>query len=238
MGSLYSGITLLGAAHPVAKMPTLNISLHGSGGPSESLVIILALTVLSVAPSLLILLTGFVQIVVVLSITRNALGLTATPPNQVLAGLALFLAIFIMAPTISTVDHQAVQPYLAGKINAVQAYDRAQTPVKDWMLKNTRTQELELFASVNHQSKVSPTQVSMAAVIPAFLLSELHSAFIMGFVIFLPFLVIDLVVSSILMSLGMMMLPPTLVSLPFKLLLFVMVDGWTLVVHALLVSMK
>lgn len=238
MGSTLTATALLAAVGPATKLPSLNISLHGSSGPSESLVIILVLTLLSVAPSLLILLTGFVQIVVVLSITRNALGLTATPPNQVLAGLALFLAIFIMAPTIKTVDHVAVQPYLHGQINAVQAYDRAQTPIKEWMLSNTRTQELELFAKVNHQGTVAPTKVSMDAVIPAFLLSELHSAFIIGFIIFLPFLVIDLVVSSILMSLGMMMLPPTLVSLPFKLLLFVMVDGWTLVVHALLVSMK
>lgn len=220
------------------RLPTLTINLHAGHGPTESLVIILALTVLSVAPSLLILLTGFVQIVVVLSITRNALGLTATPPNQVLAGLALFLALFIMAPTLQTVDHQAVQPYLAGRIDAVQAYDRAEAPIKEWMLRNTRTQELALFAHIDHDQNPSPTKLSMVAVIPAFLLSELHSAFVMGFVIFLPFLVIDLVVSSILMSLGMMMLPPTLVSLPFKLLLFVMVDGWTLVVHALLVSMR
>lgn len=229
------GGTILAAT---GQLPTVTINLHAGHGPTESLVIILALTVLSVAPSLLILLTGFVQIVVVLSITRNALGLTATPPNQVLAGLALFLALFIMAPTISTVDHQAVQPYLAGHIDAVQAYDRAETPIKEWMLRNTRTQELALFAHIDHDHAPNPAKVSMVAVIPAFLLSELHSAFIMGFVIFLPFLVIDLVVSSILMSLGMMMLPPTLVSLPFKLLLFVMVDGWTLVAHALLVSMR
>jgi flagellar biosynthetic protein FliP len=227
-----------GRATAAGQLPSLTINLHAGHGPTESLVIILALTVLSVAPSLLILLTGFVQIVVVLSITRNALGLTATPPNQVLAGLALFLALFIMAPTIQTVDHQAVQPYLAGRIDAVQAYDRAEAPIKQWMLRNTRTQELALFAHIDHDHAPSPTKLSMVAVIPAFLLSELHSAFVMGFVIFLPFLVIDLVVSSILMSLGMMMLPPTLVSLPFKLLLFVMVDGWTLVVHALLVSMR
>jgi flagellar biosynthetic protein FliP len=229
---------LIAAQAPVGNLPSVNITLHSPNAPSTSLIIILVLTLLSVAPSLLVMLTGFVQIVIVLSITRNALGLTTVPPNQVLAALALFLSIFIMAPTLTKVDHQAVQPYLAGRINAVQAFDKAETPIKDWMLTNTRKQELELFTSVDHETGRAPEQVSMAAVIPAFMLSELHSAFVMGFVIYLPFLIIDLVVSSVLMSLGMMMLPPTLISLPFKLLLFVMVDGWTLVVKALLVTMK
>ncbi len=226
------------AATGVSQLPSLNITLHSPKAPSASLIIILVLTLLSVAPSLLILFTGFAQVVVVLSITRNALGLTAVPPNQVLAGLALFLSIFIMAPTLATVDHQAVKPYLSGKINAVQAYNRAESPIKQWMLKNTRTQELALFSSADHTANLPAASTPMTAVIPAFLLSELHSAFVMGFVIYLPFLIIDLVVSSVLMSLGMMMLPPTLVSLPFKLLLFVMVNGWSLVVGALLVSMR
>ncbi|MHB8189197.1 MAG: flagellar type III secretion system pore protein FliP [Ferrimicrobium sp.] len=238
MGNLAQTGRIVAATGPITSLPSMNITLHGHNAPSESLIIILLLSILSIAPSLLIMLTGFVQIVVVLSITRNALGLTAVPPNQVLAGLALFISIFIMAPTLTIVDHQAVQPYLSGKINAVQAYDRAQQPIKVWMLKQTRTQELALFANLHHESTLPPAKVSMTAVIPAFLLSELHSAFVIGFVIYLPFLVIDLVVSSILMSLGMMMLPPTLVSLPFKLLLFVLVDGWTLVVHALIVSFK
>jgi len=194
--------------------------------------------VLALAPTLLVLFTGFVEIVVVLSITRNALGLQTTPPNQVLAGLALFLSLFVMAPTLAVVEHQALLPYLHGHISAVIALERAEGPIKAWMLRHTRTQELALFDVVTHHAGVPPLSAPMDAVVPAFILSELHSAFVMGFVIYVPFLVIDLVVSSVLMSLGMMMLPPTLISLPFKLLLFVLVDGWTLVAHALLVSLR
>jgi len=155
-----------------------------------------------------------------------------------LAGLALFISIYVMAPTISTIDHVAVQPYLAGKISAVQAYDAGQVPLKVWMLKQTRTTELNMFEQVSGSKVPQPKDVSLTALIPAFLLSELQSAFIIGFVIFVPFLIIDLVVASILMSMGMMMLPPTLISLPFKILLFILVDGWTLVVHSLLVSFR
>jgi flagellar biosynthetic protein FliP len=221
-----------------SSLPSATFTVHASGTPTESVVIILALTALSLAPTLLVLFTGFVEIVVVLSITRNALGLSTTPPNQVLAGLSLFLAIFVMAPTLGTIEHQALLPYLHGQISAVAALARAEGPLKLWMLRHTRTQELALFDVVTRHPGVAPLSAPMDAVIPAFILSELHSAFVMGFVIYVPFLVIDLVVSSVLMSLGMMMLPPTLVSLPFKLLLFVLVDGWTLVAHALLVSLR
>jgi flagellar biosynthetic protein FliP len=163
------------------------------------------------------------------------MGLQTVPPNQLLAGLALFLSLFIMSPVISQVNSQAVQPYLAGKITAEQAYTDAQAPLKTWMLKQTQTDDLALFEKAN--TKVtSPASLPMAAIVPAFALSEMRAAFIIGFVIFVPFLVIDLVVSSTLMSLGMMMLPPSLVSLPFKLLLFVLVDGWALVVQSLLAS--
>jgi flagellar biosynthetic protein FliP len=217
----------------------VHLNLSGSfAKPTSSIIIIIVLSVLAVAPSLLIMLTGFVRSVVVLSLTRQALGLSAVPPNQVLAGLALFISIYVMAPTISTIDHVAVQPYLAGKISAVQAYDVGQVPLKVWMLKQTRTTELNMFEQVSGSKVPQPKDVSLTALIPAFLLSELQSAFIIGFVIFIPFLIIDLVVSSILMSMGMMMLPPTLISLPFKILLFILVDGWTLVVHSLLVSFR
>jgi len=206
--------------------------------PSESILIIVAIALLAVAPSALILLTGFTRVVIVLSLTRNALGLQTTPPNQVLAGIALFISLFIMAPTISQVNHVAIQPYLHGKETATAAYDAAEGPLKTWMLKQTGADELSLTTGVDHESPATPDKASMAAIIPAFLLSQLKSAFIIGFVIFIPFLIIDLVVSSTLMSMGVVMLPPTLVSLPFKLLLFVMVDGWVLITQSLIGSFR
>lgn len=214
---------------------TVSVNLGGSlSKPSESVTIIIALTLIAVAPSLLILLTSFTRIIIVLSLTRQALGLQNVPPNQLLAGLALFLSLFIMAPVFTQVDHQAVQPYMSGKITAQQAYTAAETPLKNWMLAQTQPDDLAIFET--GKPPASPHDVPMAAVVPAFALSEMRTAFIIGFVIFIPFLVIDLVVSSTLMSLGMMMLPPSLVSLPFKLLLFVLVDGWALVVQSLLAS--
>ncbi len=230
--------TLLSTLPTATTLPSVTVNLQGVAKPSESVVIILVLSLLAVAPSLVIMLTGFVRAVVVLSLTRNALGLSAVPPNQVLAGLALFISLFVMAPTISTIDHVAIQPYMNGRINAVQAYDAGETPLKTWMLKQTRTPELEMFTEVTKEHPAKPQDVSMTALVPAYILSELHSAFIIGFVIFVPFLIIDLVVASVLMSMGMMMLPPTIISLPFKLLLFVLVDGWTLVAHSLLVSYR
>lgn len=220
-------------------VPTVAINLGNTlSKPNQSIVVILLLTLLSVAPSLLIMMTSFVRIIIVLSITKNALGLSTVPPSQVLAGLALFLTLFIMAPTFTQINNVAVTPYLNGKISAVTAYNDAQGPLKTWMLKETRTSELALFTEVTKQSPADPTKVSMTALIPAFVLSEIKSAFIIGFVVYIPFMIVDLVVASILMSMGMMMIPPSLISLPFKLLLFVLVDGWTLVVHGLLVSFR
>ncbi|WP_052606332.1 flagellar type III secretion system pore protein FliP [Acidithrix ferrooxidans] len=206
--------------------------------PSQSIIVILLLSLLSIAPSLLIMMTSFVRIIIVLSITKNALGLSTIPPSQVLTGLALFMTFFIMAPTFTQINNVAVSPYLNGKISAVTAYNDAQAPLKTWMLKQTRTPELALFTQVTNQHPAKPQDISMSALVPAFMLSELKSAFIIGFVIYIPFMIVDLVVASILMSMGMMMIPPTLISLPFKLLLFVLVDGWTLVVHGLLVSFR
>jgi flagellar biosynthetic protein FliP len=206
--------------------------------PSDSILIILAIALLAVAPAAVIMLTGFTRIVVVLGLTRNALGLQTIPPNQVIAGLALFLSLFIMQPTLSLMNHTALQPYLHGEINSTQAFNRAEVPLKAWMLKQTDAQELDLMTSAAHENPKNTQSVSLAAVIPAFVLSQLQSAFIIGFVVFIPFLIIDLVVSATLMSMGMMMLPPTLVSLPFKILLFVMIDGWTLVAHSLLTSFR
>ena len=206
--------------------------------PSQSVMIIIALTLLAVAPALLIMLTSFTRIAIVLSLTRNALGLQGIPPNQVIVGLALFLSIFVMSPTLSQINHDALQPLLDGKIESKEAYDKAVAPIRTFMLKQTRKDELKMFTS--HESPEtkpkSPDEVSLASLIPAFILSELKTAFIIGFIIFIPFLVIDIIVSSSLMSMGMMMLPPILVSLPFKLLLFVMVDGWALIVTSLITS--
>jgi flagellar biosynthetic protein FliP len=223
----------------LAAGSSVNINLKdGLNKPSDSVLIILAVAVLTVAPAALIMLTGFTRIVVVLGLTRNALGLQTIPPNQVIAGLALFISLFIMQPTLSEMNHQALQPYLHGDINSTQAYRKAEVPLKSWMLKQTDGPELSLMTQAAHENPAKPQDVSLAALIPAFVLSQLKSAFIIGFVIFIPFLIIDLVVSATLMSMGMMMLPPTLVSLPFKILLFVMIDGWTLITHSLLTSFR
>jgi flagellar biosynthesis protein FliP len=219
-----------------AANPTVNINLSGLHSPSTSIVIIIALTVMSIAPSALILLTGFTRIFIVLGLTRSALGLQNTPPNQVIAGIALFISLVVMTPVLSQMNHDAVQPYLHGKVSATEAIHDGEIPLKTWMLKQTRTPELRMFANEQKDTYTNPKTLPMTVVIPAFVLSEVQSAFTIGFVIFIPFMVIDLVVASVLMSMGMFMLPPTLVSLPFKILLFVLVDGWTLVVHSLLLS--
>jgi flagellar biosynthetic protein FliP len=213
----------------------VSVSINGvNGTPSSSIVVLIGITLLSVAPSLLLMMTGFTKIFVVLSLTRNALGLTTVPPNQVIAGLALFLSLFVMAPVLSDVNTVAVQPYLDGGMDFQTALDAGSAPLREYMLGHTREQDLALLTRAADQpNPESAATVPMLTLIPAFMLSELRSAFIIGFVIFIPFLVIDLVVSSVLMSMGMMMLPPVMVSLPFKLLLFVLVDGWGLIVTAL-----
>ncbi len=219
-----------------ASNPSVNINLGGLHSPSSAVVVIAALTVLSIAPSILILFTGFTRIFIVLGLTRSGLGLQNTPPNQVLAGIALFIALFVMTPVLNQVDHEALQPYLHGRVTAAQAIKAGEVPVKSWMLKQTGKAELEMFATDQHDKFANPATLPMTVVVPSFVLSEVQSAFTIGFMIFIPFLVIDLVISSVLMSMGMFMLPPTLVSLPFKILLFVLVDGWTLVVHSLITS--
>lgn len=210
---------------------------HPNQKPNQSVVIILLLTVLAIAPALMVMLTSFTRIVIVLSLTRNALGLTAIPPNQVVIGLSLFLSLFVMAPTLTKINDTALQPLLKGKMSYSEAYDSAQKPLRSFMLGQTRQSDLSLFTQAAHEKPAkSRDKVEMSALVPAFVLSELKTAFIIGFVIFIPFLIIDLIVSSTLMSMGMFMLPPVLVSLPFKLLLFVMVDGWALIVRSLITS--
>jgi flagellar biosynthetic protein FliP len=181
--------------------------------------------------------TSFTRIVIVLSLTRNALGLQSIPPNQVVVGLSLFLSLFVMAPTLTKINDVGLQPLLKGDKTFQQAWDSSQKPLRDFMMKETRKDELNLFLKASHaKPPKNRNDVSLSALIPAFVLSEIKTAFIIGFVVFVPFLIIDLVVSSTLMSMGMFMLPPVLVSLPFKLLLFVMVDGWGLVVKSLVTS--
>lgn len=221
-------------------IPQVSVSLSGgssSGATSNGLQALILLTVLSLAPSIVLMLTSFTRIVVVLSFVRTALGVPQAPPNQVLIGLALFLTAFVMAPVATKINSDALQPYLANTITQQQALDRGIAPLRTFMLHQTRQTDLSLFISLSHTPRPNrPADVPTYVLIPAFMISELKTAFTIGFLIFIPFLIIDMVVSSILMSMGMMMLPPTVISLPFKLLLFVMVDGWHLIISSLVQS--
>ena len=201
--------------------------------------VFLIISFLSFLPAILVMFTSFTRIIVVLSFLRQAIGAQQVPPNAVLIGLAVFLTFFIMSPTIDVVTKEAVNPYMDKKITMKQAFSVAEPPLKDFMLKQTREKDIALFVNI---SKIalpsSPSELPLRVVVPAFAISELKTAFEIGFLIYLPFLIIDVVVSSVLLSMGMMMLPPTLVSLPFKLLLFVLVDGWNLVVGTLVRSFQ
>jgi flagellar biosynthesis protein FliP len=216
-----------------------SVSVTVPGQPSQVVSIILLVTVLGVAPAALLMCTAFTKIVVVLSLVRSAIGTQSVPPNQVLVGLALFLALFVMGPTFDAMQAQGVKPYLDGTKTSAQAFTDGVKPLRSFMLAHTRGEEIALMTkAAGANPPKTPDDVDLRTLIPAFVLSELRAAFIIGFVIFIPFLVVDLVVSAILMSLGMVMLPPSLVSLPFKLLLFVLVDGWSLIVTTLLGSYR
>ncbi|MHA6669637.1 flagellar type III secretion system pore protein FliP [Homoserinimonas sp. A447] len=240
--------TTVGYAAPIDPAPPVEPGLPGSGGlsidingpdgePSSAIVTLLGITLLSVAPALLLMMTSFTKIFVVLAMTRNALALPTIPPNQVLAGLALFLSLFIMSPVLGDVNELGVQPYLDGTVDFTKAIDLASAPLREFMLLHTREEDLALMTrAAAQENPVSPDTVPMLTLIPAFMISELRAAFIIGFVIFVPFLVIDLVVAAALMSMGMMMLPPVMISLPFKILLFILVDGWGLVITSLIAS--
>lgn len=202
-----------------------------------SLQILLLMTVLSLAPAILMLMTSFTRIIIVLSFVRNALGTQQLPPNQVMVGLALFLTFFVMAPTWNQVNTEAIQPYMNNQITQAEALTKAEEPMRLFMFKQTREKDLELFVGLAKMERPKTyKEVPTYVLIPAFVISELKTAFQMGFAIFIPFIVIDMIVSSTLMSIGMMMLPPMMISLPFKLLLFVLVDGWHLVVQSLVTS--
>ncbi|EZP60839.1 MULTISPECIES: flagellar type III secretion system pore protein FliP [Exiguobacterium] len=215
------------------------ISLDTPSGTATSIKLLVLLTLLSLAPSLLILMTCFTRVVVVLSFVRSALGTQQTPPNQLLVGLALFITLFVMSPVLSELNTTALKPYMADKISQDEAFDKAGDTMKRFMSKHTRTNDLELFLKYGNYEKPKKIEdIPLVALVPAYAISELKTAFQIGFMIFIPFLVIDMVVSSVLMSMGMMMLPPVMIALPFKLLLFILVDGWHLIVESLLVSMR
>ena len=213
----------------------INLSLNDSkGGVSTSLQLLALLTVLTLAPSILIMMTSFTRIIIVLGFVRNALGTPSMPPNQVLVGIALFLSLFVMAPTFTQINDQALQPLLDHKINEETALKRAEAPIRDFMFKQVDQKDLALFTELSKGDRpATRADVPTRVLIPAFVLSELKTAFEIGFLILLPFLVIDMVVASTVMSMGMVMLPPVVISLPFKILLFVLVDGWHLVSESL-----
>jgi len=214
--------------------PNIRININGEG--SDAVRILLLLTVITLLPSILVMMTSFTRIVVVFSLLRNALGLQQTPPNQVLIGLALFLSLFIMNPVLTNINNNAYQPYSNGDISAEQFLARASDPLREFMLKQTNPEDLNLFLSISGRETRPQVigEYSMTVVIPSFITSELKRAFLIGFLIFIPFLIIDMVVASALMSMGMMMLPPVTISMPFKLMLFVLVDGWGLLIKTLL----
>ncbi|WP_438803686.1 flagellar type III secretion system pore protein FliP [Paenibacillus aceti] len=231
-------VTVASAA-PTDPIPNVNIQIGNSEGePStSSLSIILLITVISIAPAILVLMTSFTRIVIVLGFVRNSLGTQQMPPNQVLVGLALFLTLFVMSPTLTTINEVALQPYMKGEISQTEALDKAAVPMKKFMYSHTRPKDLQLFMSYTKTAKPEKYEdIPISVMVPAFAISELKTAFQMGFLIYIPFLIIDIVVASVLMGMGMMMLPPVMISLPFKILLFVLVDGWYLVIKSLLTS--
>lgn len=249
-GLLLLSLFLPTLAHAQAAAPTptgpsaplrLNVGLEGTGKANDfsiSIQLVIVMTLLTLAPSMVVLMTSFTRIVIVLGFVRTAIGVPSAPSNQIIIGLSLFLTFFVMGPVFDKVNTDALQPYMAGKMQSAEAMEKASGPLKEFMLKQTRTRDLEFFLELGRFGPTPVAELPMRVVVPAFVISELQTAFQMGFLLFLPFLVIDFLVSSVLMSLGMMMMPPTVVALPFKLLLFVLVDGWHLVVKSLVESFR
>lgn len=232
----------------ILPIPQIGINVEPAESPQEvtaSLQILFILTIISLAPSILIMMTSFTRIIVVLHFLRSALGTQQTPPNQVLMGIALFLTLFIMSPTFSQVNDQAIKPYNAGQISQQDAIDKAMRPMRDFMFRQVRNSDLNLFMGIAQMDPIENTedvsiadQIPSRVLIPAFIISELKTGFMIGFLLYIPFIVIDMVVASTLMSMGMMMLPPVMISLPFKILLFVLVDGWNLVIGQLVQTFR
>ena len=222
--------------------PGIDISLsfggegEDDGDVSVAIQLVVLMTLLSLAPAIVLLMTSFMRIIIVLGFLRNALGLQSVPPTQVLVGMAVFLSFFLMMPVSDRIKAEALEPYQAGDVTSMEALELASKPLSDFMLKQTRPGDIEFFLGVAGEAATSVNDLPMRIIIPSFILSELRTAFQMGFLIFLPFLVVDFVVATVLMAMGMMMMPPVIVSLPFKILLFVMVDGWYLIVRSLINS--
>lgn len=235
-------LLLLPELAAAADIPTLSISLGDSEDPEDwftGLKVIAFLTVLALAPSVLVMMTSFTRILIVFAFLRQALGTQQSPPTQILIGLALFMSIFIMMPVWDKIDSQALTPYLNEEIKQGEAFERAKAPLRSFMLKQTREDDLLLFIGAARMEKPESAETTpMHVLIPAFVISELRTAFEIGFLIYIPFVVLDLVVASVLMSMGMMMLPPVMISLPLKIILFVLVDGWHLLTASLLQSFK
>jgi len=238
---LLIGAVCFAAAQQAPGIPKLSIGVDPSKGQSDvssSLQVLALLTVLSIAPAILILTTSFTRIVIIFSFLRTALGTATIPPNQVVIGLSLFLTFFVMGPTYKQINDNALQPYMNKQIGWNRAVDRAQKPLRTFMLKNTYDTDLKLFLNMRHETARTPDDVAFTTLVPAFIISELKTAFVIGFYIFVPFLIIDLIVASALMSMGMMMMPPTVVSLPAKLLVFVLANGWGTLIAAILTGYR
>lgn len=234
-----TSIKAYGATIPI---PNIDLKIDSPSTPKDyvdNIKLLIWLTILSLLPSFIIMMTSFTRIIVVFGFLRSAMGTQQSPPNQVLVGLAIFLTIFIMTPVYKDINDNAIKPYLNNTITQKEALDIGSKPLREFMLRQTRNKDLKLFsASANIDENISPDDMPLYVVIPAYTISELKTAFLIGFILYIPFLVVDLVVASILMSMGMFMLPPVMVSLPFKLLLFVMVDGWYLIVESLIKGFK
>ena len=242
LGATLAAFLLPHAAEAAPLIPSVSVDVGSANGPQDvavTLQIMAVLTILSLVPSILVMTTSFVRIVVVIGFLRNALSTQNVPPNQVVIALSLFLTFYIMAPYWGEANEQGIQPYLAGQITQEQALANSVAPLREFMFKQTRESDLALFVNLSDAERPeSQEDVSTFTLIPAFLISELKTAFQIGFLIYIPFIVIDMIVASTLMSMGMMMLPPVMISLPFKILLFVMVDGWHLLIKSLIVSFK
>jgi flagellar biosynthetic protein FliP len=238
--ALLAGALLGALPHTSSAGPSVTLSLgdeEGSGNVASTLQIVALLTILSLAPALVLMVTAFTRIIIVLGFLRQAMSTQQMPPNPVLIGLALFLTVFVMAPVWSQINQDALQPYLRGEVEVGEAVSAGVVPLREFMLAQTREKDLALFQSLSKREKPeSPRELAMDVIVPSFMISELRTAFQMGFILYLPFLIIDMVVASVLMSMGMLMLPPVMISLPFKILLFVLADGWYLVVRSLVSS--
>jgi flagellar biosynthetic protein FliP len=241
---LFFGVILLMMGHLAhaqgVALPTVNLGFKTVSEPADmvnSIKILLALTVLTLAPAIMIMMTSFTRIIIVLSFVRQALGTQNMPPNQLLVGLALFITLFVMSPFLNKVNNDAIQPFLAGTIKQDVALDNALSPIRGFMFNQTRDTDLALFVNLSKMPKPKTrADVPTTVLVPSFIISELKTAFQIGFIIYLPFLVIDMIAASVLMAMGMMMLPPVIISLPFKIMLFVLVDGWTLIIGSLVKS--